>query len=338
MLNISSNKFFSFSMCFIVSRIIVALNQSHYVTYSHLSISHLFAKWNQILLKFCFYSNFFIFFFFILLFTSLSRLKIIFLISDNFSTYCFFLLFSIVATFYHWLERQSQTSFYFFDILISIFNQITQFAWSLHEFLQIDHFFISLFSNLNRRTIEIFTIRNYKSFRTRTQNVVYSSQWIDDVISLQNALNQFRIDIVNFRQSNVFRNFSTKFEIVTSSIISNSSFSSIFRVQFSNEQFFVFRLDIFIRFEIFTIIQFETSINSKFRRNNNSKIHEFIFSSIVFNYSSITNFDFDLNISRQFIVESNIANNECRSINFQIDNNQTFFSFKLKKFVASCFQ
>ena len=206
-------------------------------------------------------------------------------------------------------------------------------------------FFISLFNNLNRRTIEIFTVKNYRSFRTRTQNVVYSFQWIDDVISLQNALNQFRIDIVDFRRSNVFWNFSVKFEIVISSTISSSSFLSIFRVLFSNEQFFVFRLDIFIRFEIFTIIQFKVSINSKFRRNNNSKIREFIFSSITFNYSSIINSYFDLNISRQFIVESNITNNERRSINVQIDNNQTFsfnnqtfFLFKLKKFVTSCFQ
>ena len=138
-------------------------------------------------------------------------------------------------------------------------------------------------------------------------------------------MNQFRIDIVNFRQSNVFRNFSIKFEIVISSFVNNSSSFSIFRVQFSNEQFFVFKFDIFIRFEIFTIIQFETFISSKFRRNNNSKIRDFIFSSIIFNYSFIINFDFDLNVFRQFIIESNITNNERRSVNIQIDNNQTFF-------------
>ena len=193
--------------------------------------------------------------------------------------------------------------------MISIFNFIIQFAWSLHEFLQIDYFFISLFNNVNRRTIEIFIIKNYKSFKTRIQNVVYSFQWIDDFTFLQNVLNQFRINIEIFQKSNVFQNFLIKFEFIINSFINNSSFFSMFRVQF-----FVFKLDIFIRFEIFTI-QFDVSINSKFRRNSNFKIRQFIFSSIVFNYSSITNFDFDLNILRQFIVESNITNNERRSIN-----------------------
>ena len=148
---------------------------------------------------------------------------------------------------------------------------------------------------------------------------------------MQNVLNQFRIDIVDFRQSNVFRNFSIKFEIVTNSFVNNSSSFLIFRVQFSSKQFLVFKFDISIRFEIFTIIQFEISINSKFRRNNNSEIRDFIFSSLIFNYSSIINFDFDLNISRQFIVESNITNNERRSINIQIDNNQIFFFIQIEK-------
>ena len=138
-------------------------------------------------------------------------------------------------------------------------------------------------------------------------------------------MNQFRIDIVDFRQSNVFRNFSTKFEIVISSSVNNSSSFSIFRVQFSSEQFFVFKFDIFIRFEIFTIIQFEIFINSRFRRNSNSEIRDFIFSSLIFNYSLIIDFDFELNVFRQFIVESNITNDERHSINIQIDNNQTFF-------------
>ena len=276
--------------------------------------------------KFCFYSIFFFIFF-----TFVVSFKNHFFNIKQFFNILFFLLFNVVVTFYHWLKRQFQTFFYFFDILISISNQIIQFVWSLHEFLQFDHFFISLFNNLNRRTIEIFLVKNYKSFKTRIQNVVYSFHWIDNVISLQNSLNQFRIDIVDFRQSNVFRKFSIKFEIVISSITNNSSFSSIFRVQFSNKQFFVFKLNIFIRFEIFTIIQFETSINSRFRRNSNSKIRDFIFSSLVFNYSLIINFDFDLNILRQFIVKSNITNNERRSINIQIDNNQTFFFIQIEK-------
>ena len=98
----------------------------------------------------------------------------------------------------------------------------------------------------------------------------------------------------------------------------------------SRVQFSVFRLDIFIRFEVFTI-QFEFSISSKFRRNDNSKIRDFIFSSLILNYSSIINFDFDSNISRQFIVESNITNSERRSINIQIDNSQTLFFIQIEK-------
>ena len=141
---------------------------------------------------------------------------------------------------------------------------------------------------------------------------------------MQNALNQFRIDIVDFRQSNVFRNFSAKFEIVINSSISSSSFSLVSRVQFSSEQSSVFRFDISIRFEEFTTIQFEAFTNSRFRRNSNSEIRDSIFSSLTFNYSSIINFDFDSNISRQFIVESNSTDSERRSISTQADNNQTF--------------
>ena len=137
-------------------------------------------------------------------------------------------------------------------------------------------------------------------------------------------MNQFRIDIVDFRQSNVFRNFSAKFEIVINSSISSSSFSLVSRVQFSSEQSSVFRFDISIRFEEFTTIQFEAFTNSRFRRNSNSEIRDSIFSSLTFNYSSIINFDFDSNISRQFIVESNSTDSERRSISTQADNNQTF--------------
>ena len=98
----------------------------------------------------------------------------------------------------------------------------------------------------------------------------------------------------------------------------------------SRVQSFVFRLDIFIRFEVSTI-QSKTFINSRFRRNNNSKIRDSIFSSLILNYSLIINFDFDSNTFRQFIVESNITNNERRSINIQIDNNQTFYFIQIEK-------
>ena len=194
-----------------------------------------------------------------------------------------------------------------------------------------------MLNNENKRTIEILIAKIYKFFRTRIHDAVYSFQWIDDVVSLQNVLNQFRIDIVDFRQSNVFRSFSIKFEIVTSSFVNNSSSFSIFRVQFSSEQSFVFKLDISIRFEIFTAIQLETFISSKFRRNNNSKIRDSIFSSIVSSYSLIINFDFDLNVFRQFIVESNITNNERRSISIQTDNNQTFFFIQIEKIRRNMF-
>ena len=98
----------------------------------------------------------------------------------------------------------------------------------------------------------------------------------------------------------------------------------------SRVQFSVFRLDTFIRFEVFTI-QFEVFTNSKFRRNSNSKLRDFIFSSLTFNYSSIINFDFDSNTFRQSIVESNITSNKRRLINIQIDNNQTFSFIQIEK-------
>ena len=145
-------------------------------------------------------------------------------------------------------------------------------------------------------------------------------------------MNQFRIDIVDFRQSNVFRSFSTKLEVVVSSTNhNNSSLSSVSRVQLSSEQSSIFRLDTSIRFEVLTIIQFEISISSRFRRNSNSEIRDSIFSSLAFNYSLITNFDFDLNAFRQFIVESDITDNERRSISTQVDNNQTSFFTQIEE-------
>ena len=183
-----------------------------------------------------------------------------------------------------------------------------------------------MLNNEDKRTIEILIAKIYRFSRTRAHDAIYSSQWVDDVVSLQNILNQFRIDTVDFRQSNVFRSFSAKFEIVASSSASSSSSFSVFRVQLSNEQFFVFKLDISIRFGISTAIQSETSTSSKFRRNSNSEIRDSIFSSLASSYSLITNFDFDLNASRQFIVDSDITNNERRSVSTQTDNSQTFFN------------
>ena len=143
---------------------------------------------------------------------------------------------------------------------------------------------------------------------------------------MQNVLNQFRINIVDFRQSKIFRNFSARFEVVVNSSTNNSSLSSVSRVQLSSEQSLVFRLDISIRFEVSTTIQSEISINSRFRRNSNSEIRDFIFSSLIFSYSSIINFDLDSNTSRQFIVESNITSNERRSTSTQVASQTSFFT------------
>ena len=144
-------------------------------------------------------------------------------------------------------------------------------------------------------------------------------------------MNQFRIDTVDFRQSNVFRSFSTKLEAVASSSVSNSSFSSVSRVQLSSEQSLVFRLDISIRFEVSTTIQSEASISSRFRRNSNSEIRESTFTSSAFSYSSITDSDLDLNASRQSTVESDITDSERRSISIQADNSQTSFFTQIEE-------
>ena len=80
---------------------------------------------------------------------------------------------------------------------------------------------------------------------------------------------------------------------------SDSSFLFAFRVQL-----FWFRLDIFVWFKIF--------IDSRFRQNSDSEICESIFTSIILKYSSIINFDFDLNISRQSTIESNTTSSERR--------------------------
>ena len=301
-------------MCFCL---IVALSQSHYVIDSSI--------------RFCICQ------FRIFLLNEISNLIQFYSCSIFFLfIFSFFQLFSFVSFWNHFWYRTTflaiqfccyisdsriahycYTFLHLVDILTFVFNQITQLAWAIHEFLQIDHSFNSLLNNVDRRTIEIFTVKSFRSSRIRIHDVAHSSQWADDVISFQNALNQFRIDIKRFRQSKVFQSFLTKFELIVSSISNNSTSSSMSRVQS-----FVFKLDTFIRFETSTI-QSETSISSRFRRNSNSKIRDFIFSSLTFNYSSIINFDLDSNTSRQFIVESNITSNERRSINIQIDNNQT---------------
>ena len=305
--------------------LIVALNQSHYVIDS--SIRFRICQFRIFLLseasnliQFCSCSIFFLFIFFF--FQLLSFV--------SFWSHFWYrtILFAIQFCCYIFDSRVAHYCYIFLhlvDILTFVLNQTTQFTWAIHEFLQIDHSFNSLLNNVDWRTIEILTVRSFKSSRIRIHDVAHSFQWIDDVISFQNALNQFRIDTECFRQSKVFQSFLIKSEFIVSSISNNSTFSSMFRLQSS-----VFRLDTLIRFKTSTI-QFEVSINSRFRRNSNSKIRDSIFSSLTFNYSLITNFDLDLNVFRQFIIESNIIDNERRSVNIQADNSQTFLFTQIEE-------
>ena len=167
---------------------------------SHLSTSHLLAKVSfQILLNFCFYSTFSLFSSSFFHLRSLFHFEIIFwyrtiLLAIQFCCYIFDLR---VAHYWY-------TFLHLVDILTFVLNQTTQLAWSIHEFLQTDHSFNSLLNNVDRRTIEIFTIRSFKSSKIRVHDVAHLSQWIDDVTSFQNALNQFRIDTERFRQSKVY--------------------------------------------------------------------------------------------------------------------------------------
>ena len=126
--------------------------------------------------------------------------------------------------------------------------------------------------------MEILIVKIFKSSRTRISDSVYSSQWINDVVSFQNVLIQFRFDIERFRNSKIFQNFLIRFSVVISSKFSDSTFSSISRL-----------------FKLETSISSISSISSdafsfkRFRRNSVSKIHDsnFSFLSIAFSYSSI---------------------------------------------------
>ena len=108
------------------------------------------------------------------------------------------------------------------------------------------------------------------------------------------VLNQFRFDIEQFRRFKIYRNFLIKSRIVNS--------------QFINSNFFVNQIKIFNR-QIFTIL-FDVFIVIKFRKNNNSKIRTFNFSSIItsktsktinFNFVNIRNISIEKIIYTQFI-------------------------------------
>ena len=175
------------------------------------------------------------------------------------------------------------------------YNKIIQFAWFIYDFLQINHVFCSLFDDIDRRKMKILIVKIFKFFKIRINDFVYSFQWINDVVSFQNVLIQFRFDIERFRNSNVFRNFLIKFSIVINSKFSNSIFFSIFRL---------FKLETSIL--SISSISFDVFSSKKFRRNNVSKIHvfNFIFSSITFNYLSIIT----LNTSIDFAFNFNFVN------------------------------
>ena len=149
--------------------------------------------------------------------------------------------------------------------------------------------------------MKILIVRIFRSSRTRISDFAYSSQWINDVVSFQNVLIQFRFDIERFRNSKIFQNFLIKFSIVISSEFSDSIFFSIFRL---------FRLET----SISSISSISPDVLSfrRFRRNSVSEIHDsnFSFSSITSSYSSIIT----SNTSIDFVSDFNPANTRDISI------------------------
>ena len=204
-----------------------------------------------------------------------------------------------------------------------VFNEITQFAWLFHEFYQIDHEFIFLLNSENQRAIQILIVKSFRFFKIRISDSFYSSQWINDIVSLQNAINQFRVDIQQFKQSKIFRNFLSRSEIANSTF-NNSISSSMSRV---------IRLETLVQFIVSD--QFDVFVSSKFRRNSVSEIRSFNFSSRAFSYFFIINSDSESNIFRQFIIESKTIDSEHSVENTQFDsnqtnNNQTFFFIQIE--------
>ena len=202
--------------------------------------------------------------------------------------------------------------------MIFVSSEIIQFAWSLHEFWQIDHESIFLLNSENQRAIQVLIVKNFRLFKIRISDFFYSFQWINDIVSLQNVINQFRVDIQQFKQSKIFRNFLFRFEIINSTF-NNSIFSSMSRVV---------KLETFVQFIVFD--QFDVSVKSRFRRSNVSEIRNFNFSSRAFSYFFIINSDSESNISRQFIIELKTIDNE-HSISAQISNNQIFFFIQIEE-------
>ena len=174
--------------------------------------------------------------------------------------------------------------------MTSIFNETIQLAWSLYDFFQIDHDFVSLFTDENRRTIQILTVKNFKFFKTRVSDSTYSSQWRNVINFFRIALNQFRLDIEQFRRSKIYRNFLIKSRVVNS--------------QFNDSNSFVNQIRIFNR-QTFAILS-DVLIVIRFRKNNDSEIRAFNFSPIITSKTSkAIDFAFDFNFvnTRDIFVE-----------------------------------
>ena len=187
-----------------------------------------------------------------------------------------------------------------------VFKKVALLVWSILEFQQIDYIFNrSTLTNENQRVIDVLTIVNFRFSRTRVDDesrFLYFSKWSQNEKVFHNVLNQFRRDTVDFRQTTIFQSFFVRFEI--NSTFESSTSSIIFR--HFTLQFTLFDVSIFF--------QSNASINSRFRRVNNSKsqaqfaafsllrsqsstnqnltfISRVRFTFFVFNYSSIINSD-----------------------------------------------
>ena len=205
--------------------------------------------------------------------------------------------------------------------MTSVFNEIIQFVWFIYDFLQIDHVFCSLLDDTDRRIVNILIVKNFRSLKIRISDSAYSSQWINDVVSFQNVLNQLRFDIERFRNSKIFQSFLIKFQAIINSKFNDSISSSISR-----------------QFRLKTSILSISSISSdaffsrRFRRNNVLEVHDFSLSlsSIASNYSFIitsdTTFDsaFDFNFVniRDILVEKVIYIHFIDSVMFDQNQNQ----------------
>ena len=182
--------------------------------------------------------------------------------------------------------------------------------------------------------MKILIVKIFRSFRTRVSDSVYSFQWVNDVVSFQNVLTQFRFDIERFRNSKIFQNFLIRFSAVISSKFSDSTFFSISRL---------FRLETSV--SSISSISFDAFSFRRFRRNNVSEIHDsnFSFSSIAFNYSSIitsnTSFDFafDFNFvnTRDISIEKIIYTQLIDSVMSDQEQNQNQFDSIIQTIITA---